>query len=203
MESLIVTVRAQRVILSANLARVYGVPTKALNQAVRRNSDRFPADFVFRLTLDEARDLAGLKSQSVTLEDSTGGTDPNSRSQSVTLSSRRTEPSEILRSQSVTLGWGANVKYAPLAFTEHGAVMAATVLNSPRAVQMSVFVVRAFLHLRSLVAGQSELAAKLATLERRVTGHDHELKAVITALRELVRLPDEPPRRRIGFTRSG
>jgi hypothetical protein len=103
----------------------------------------------------------------------------------------------------VILGWGAYSKYAPLAFTEHGAVMAATVLNSTRAVQMSIFVVRAFLHLRSLVAGQSELAAKLATLERRVTGHDHELKAVIGALRKLVEPAADPPRRRIGFARGG
>ena len=81
--------------------------------------------------------------------------------------------------------------------------MAATVLNSARAVQMSIFVVRAFLHLRRWVAGQSKLAAKLAQLERRVTAHDHELKAIIGALRELVAPPAEPPRRRIGFARSG
>ena len=182
-ESLIVTVRGQRVILSADLARVYGVEHRTLNQAVRRNSGRFPEDFMFRMTLDEARETAVLRSQSVILDER-----PEGRG-------------EISRSQSVILSWGANIKYAPLAFTEHGAVMAATVLNSPRAVQMSIFVVRAFLRLRQLVAGQAELADTLTRLERRVTGHDQELKAIIATLRQLVAPAAEPPRRRIGFAR--
>jgi hypothetical protein len=84
-------------------------------------------------------------------------------------------------------------------FTEHGAIMAATVLNSPRAVQMSIFVVRAFLRLREWVAGQAVLAARLADLERRVGAHDHELKAIIQTIRELVAPPSEPARKRIGF----
>ena len=100
------------------------------------------------------------------------------------------------------LNRGANVKYAPIAFTEHGALMAATVLNSPRAVQMSVFVVRAFLRLRQLVAGHARLAEKLTRLERRVSAHDSELKAIITALRDLLDPPDPPPPRRIGFVRG-
>jgi hypothetical protein len=103
------------------------------------------------------------------------------------------------RSQTVILKRGQNVKYAPLAFTEHGAVMAATVLNSPRAVQMSIFVVRAFLRLRAWVASQAQLAARLAALERRVGSHDQELRSIIRALRELVVPPEDPPRRRIGF----
>ena len=110
---------------------------------------------------------------------------------------------EISRSQSVILSWGANIKYAPLAFTEHGAVMAASVLNSPQAVEMSVFVVRAFLRLRSLVAGQKELAAQLTLLERRVTGHDQGLKAIIDALRRLQEPPPDPPRPRVGFAQGG
>ena len=93
---------------------------------------------------------------------------------------------------------GQNIRYLPLAFTEHGAVMVATVLNSPRAVQMSIFVVRAFLRLREWVAGQTQLAERLAKLEQRVGAHDHELKAIIRTIRELV-LPAETPRRRIGF----
>jgi hypothetical protein len=165
-ENLIVTIRRQRVILSADLARIYGVPTKVLNQAIRRNAERFPHDFVLRISRAEA--------------------DRIGRS----------------RSQSVTLKRGSNVKYAPLAFTEHGAIMAATVLNSARAVQMSIFVVRAFLRLRQWVAGQAELATQLARLERRVGGHDHELQEIVTALRQLLD-PVEPPRRpRIGFTRG-
>src|SRR3989304_3817477 len=125
-ERLILTVRGQRVILASDLAAIYGVETRALNQAVKRNADRFPPDFAFRLSRAEAGAL--LRS----------------------------------RSQSVILKRGQNIKYAPLAFTEHGAVMAATVLNSPRAVQMSIFVVRAFLRLRAGVAGQGALSSSLA-----------------------------------------
>jgi len=103
------------------------------------------------------------------------------------------------RSQSVILKRGANLKYPPLAFTEHGAIMAATVLNSERAVQMSIFVVRAFLKLREWVADQAALAVKLAELERRFGEHDHELHAIVETLRSLLEPPDEHPRPRIGF----
>jgi len=161
-ERLIVTVRGRRVLLSSDLAAIYRVKPKALNQAVRRNADRFPLDFAFRLSRAEVVAL------------------PRSRSQFVTLKR------------------GENIKYAPLAFTEHGAVMAATILNSPRAVQMSVFVVRAFLRLREWVADQAELSERLAKLERRVGAHDHELKAILLAIRELMQ-PPETPRRKIGF----
>jgi hypothetical protein len=161
-ERLILTVRGRRVLLSADLAAIYGVRPKALNQAVRRNADRFPPDFAFRLSRAEGAAL------------------------------------QRSRSQSVTLKRGQNIKYLPVAFTEHGAVMAATVLNSPRAVQMSIFVVRAFLRLREWVTGQAALSARLARLERRVGAHDHELKAIIRAIRELMQ-PAETPRRKIGF----
>jgi hypothetical protein len=103
------------------------------------------------------------------------------------------------RSQSVILNRGANIKYPPLAFTEHGAIMAATVLNSRRAVQMSVFVVRAFLRMREWVAGRAELTARLVDLEGRVTGHDRDLKEIVITIRELI---EARPPRRIGF-RSG
>jgi hypothetical protein len=111
-ENSIIALRNQRVILAADLARLYGVETRVLNQAVKRNGKKFPQDFMFRLTFSEVQEI--------------------SRS----------------RSQSVILKRGHNVKYLPYAFTEHGAIMAANVLNSPRAVQMSVFVVRAFVRLR-------------------------------------------------------
>ena len=100
----------------------------------------------------------------------------------------------------MTLKRGANVKYLPLVFTEHGAIMAATVLNSRRAVQMSIFVVRAFLRLRAWVADQAQLSARLAQLERRVGQHDHELRAIIEAMRQLVERPESQPPRRIGFS---
>ncbi len=141
---------------------VYDIPVKTLNQAVKRNSERFPADFMFQLTAEEAK---ALRSQIVTLE---GG------------------------------GRGQHRKYLPYVFTEHGALMAASVLNSSRAVQMSLYVVRAFLRLREWVAGQAELVAKLAEVERRVAGHDQELKLIIRAVRQLM-VPPDGPRRRIGF----
>jgi len=165
-ERLIRTVRRQRVILSSDPAEIYGVETRTLNQAAKRSADRFPPDFAFRLTRDEAMEV------------------------------RRS------RSQPVILKRGENIKYLPLAFTEHGAIMAATVLNSRRAVHMSIFVVRAFLRLREWVAGQAELSARLAQLERRVGAHDHELRAIIQAIRDLVQPREEIPRRKIGFGRG-
>lgn len=159
----ILEARGLSVILDADLARIYGVETKALNQAVRRNSERFPQDFAFRVTLEEAKRL------------------------------------RLSRSQSVTLKRGQNLKYRPWAFTEHGAIMAATVLNSPRAVEMSVFVVRAFVRLRDFALTHAELAKQLATLERRITAHDADLKQVFAALRQLLEAPTKP-RRRIGFS---
>jgi ORF6N domain len=128
-------VRGQRVLLDSDLAALYGVTTKVFNQAVRRNRDRFPADFLIQLTGPEAE---------------------SSRSQFVTLN----------------VGRGHNVKYLPLAFTEHGAIMAATILNSPRAVEMSVYVVRAFVKLREVLASHAELARKLETLEKSVASLD-------------------------------
>ena len=159
------TVRGVRVMLDAELAELYGVKARVLNQAVKRNRDRFPGDFVLHLSYRETKEL------------------------------RRS------RSQSVILNRGGNIKYRATAFTEHGAVMAATVLNSPRAVQMSIFVVRAFLRLREWVVGQAELAARLADLERRVGEHDHELKAIIQTIRSMLE-PPPAPRKQIGFRRG-
>jgi hypothetical protein len=127
----ILVVRGQRVMLDADLARLYGVSTKAFNQAVRRNRSRFPGDFLLELTNQE---VASLRSQFVTLK----------------------------------TGRGEHRKYRPLAFTEHGAIMAATILNSSRAEQMSVYVVRAFVKLRESLAAHTELARELAMLKSRV-----------------------------------
>ena len=169
-ESLIVTVREQRVILAPDLASVYGVPTKALNQAVKRNADKFPADFMFRLTLAEAEDI------------------------------------QRSRSQIVTLKRGQNIKYLPAAFTEHGAIMAANVLNSPRATQMSVFVVRAFVKMRSAFKDSRQLAEKLALLEQelKIRLNIHEA-AIVDVLHRIMKIldppppPPEPPPPEIGF----
>jgi ORF6N domain len=125
----IVVLRGQRVILDADLAVLYGVPTKALNQAVKRNTDRFPEDFVFRLTRSEVEALK--------------------RSQTVTGSQRHRDP-----------------RFPPFAFTEHGAIQAADVLNSPRVVTMGVQVVRAFVRLREILGAHKDLARKLVALAR-------------------------------------
>jgi hypothetical protein len=158
----IIVVRGQRVLLDAELAALYGVPTKALNQAVKRNSARFPPDFLLRLT---AAEFAALN-----------------RSHSVTGSQRHRDP-----------------RHTPYAFTEHGALMAATVLNSPRAVEMSVFIVRAFVHLRRLFQSNAALARQLDELDRKYRDHDDAITAILSAIRNLMA---EPPskHRGIGFT---
>ena len=158
-DSRILTIRGEKVMLDADLAAVYGVATKALNQAVRRNGERFPPDFRFRVTKAE-------------------------RAEVVTNCDRL----KSLRFSTVR----------PWVFTEHGAIMAASVLNSPRAVEMSVFVVRAFLRLRVLASTHRELATKLNALERKVAGHDTDLKQMFNALRALIE-PSHKPRRQIGF----
>jgi len=135
----IVHVRGLRVLLDSQLAELYGVPTKRLNEQVRRNIDRFPADFLLELSDQEVA---------------------ASRSQIATLNKGR----------------GHNLKYRPMAFTEHGAIMAATILNSPRAVQMSVYVVRAFVKLREVLASNSALAKRLDSLERSVAALDSDTR---------------------------
>jgi phage regulator Rha-like protein len=168
-ESLILTVRGERVILDSDLAALYGVETRVLNQAVKRNINKFPDDFMFQLTRDEAQLW------------------------------RRS------RSQSVILKRGSNIKYKPFAFTEHGAIMAANVLNSPRAVQMSVFVVRAFVRMRVALTRNKELARKLAELEhelkKRLDAHETAIVGILQRIMNLIDPPalPEPKRRPIGF----
>lgn len=172
-ESLIVAIRTQKVILDSDLAAVYGVRVKVLNQAVKRNAQKFPPDFMFQLSPDEA-----IQARS-------------------------------LRSQFVTLKRGRHRKYLPYAFTEHGAIMAATVLNSPRAVQMSIFVVRAFVKMRQLLLAQTALARRLVVLEKTLTRHlASNEAAMVDTLREIMRLlapvpdpgPLDKPQKQIGYT---
>ncbi len=181
---LIVQVRGVPVILDSDLAKAYGVTTKALNQAVKRNRDRFPDEFVFVI---ESQEVTRLKSQFVTSND----------------------PEEAMRSQFVTASGKRNDRYLPYAFTEHGAIMAAMILNSPQAVQMSVFVVKAFVAMRSLLLTQQDLAKKLADLERTLTErldtHEHAISDIIQQIMQLLSPPpsddkEEPPRPRIGFS---
>ncbi len=162
----ILVLRGQRVILDRELATIYGVPTGRLNEAVKRNAERFPEDFMFRLTRAEAE---------------------LSRSQIAILNSGR----------------GLNIKYLPYAFTEHGAIQAANVLSSPRAVTMGIYVVRAFVQLRQILASNKDLARKLASLERSLVALDlktqRRFKEVYEAIRALMN-PPAPKRRGIGFT---
>jgi hypothetical protein len=159
----ILVLRGRRVLLDAELAVLYGVTTRRLNEQVRRNRKRFPDDFLFELTTEEFANL---------------------------------------KSRFATSSWGGRRK-RPLAFTEHGAIQAATILNSPRAVEMSVFVVRAFVKLREVLSTNRELARRFEQLESRLdsklTEHDEAIAAILSAIRELMR-PRDSPRRGIGFT---
>jgi phage regulator Rha-like protein len=159
-ESRILVLREQKVILDSDLAELYGVPVKRLNEQVKRNQERFPSDFMFRLSPEE---------------------------------------SEALRSQTATSKTGrGGRRYSPYAFTEHGAIMAATVLNSERAVEMSVFVVRAFVRLREMLATNQQLASKIDELEQRLDTHDASIQDLIEAIRELM-APEPAIGRKIGF----
>lgn len=159
-DSKILILRNQKVILDTDLAELYGVPVKQLNQQVKRNQHRFPPDFVFLLTEAEHKSLS---SQNATSGSTHGGR-----------------------------------RYLPHAFTEHGAIMAASVLNSKRAIEMSIFVVRAFVRMRETMLLNQRVVSKLAELEERLDNHDSELQDLVEAIRELM-TPLPASNRRIGF----
>ena len=173
-ESVVFPVRGQRVILAGDLAAIYGVATVRLNEQVRRNADRFPADFVFQLSREEFEDL---KARNVV----------------------RTDGRAALRSQNAILKRGQHAKYPPYAFTEHGAIMAATVLNSRQAIAMSVYVVRAFIQMRERFAANTAILKRLAEIDRTLLYHDVALRDIYRKLLPLLRPPADPPKRRIGF----
>ena len=158
LENRIYLIRGQKVMLDQDLAMLYGVKTKELNKAVKRNMARFPADFAFQLNDREV---------------------------------------SILRFQFGTSSWGGR-RYRPLAFTEQGLAMLSSVLRSPRAIQVNIAIMRTFVKLRETLALHKELAVKLAELERRIMGHDVDIKSVFEALEELRPLAKEPPKG-IGF----
>ncbi len=156
----ILLVRGEKVIIDADLAEAYGVTTKALNQAIRRNADRFPPDFMFQLTKEEKQEVV--------------------------------TNCDHLR----------NLKFSPVnpkAFTEHGAIMVASVLNSQKAIEVSVFVVRAFVKLREVVTGHKELARKIEILERKLGDHDEQIIALVEAIKQLMNPKPPPKKRRIGY----
>ncbi len=169
-ERKIFLIRGQKVMLDADLAELYGVETKALNRAVRRNLSRFPEDFMFQLTQEE---FEGLRFNFGT---------SNLRSKIGTSKKERR----------------GGRRYRPYAFTEHGAVMLASVLNSPVAIHASVQVIRAFVRLRQMLATNKELARKLTQLEARIAAHDEDITALFEAIRKLME-PPEKPQPKIGF----
>jgi hypothetical protein len=158
-EDMIFLIRGQRIMLDSDLAKIYGVTTKQLNQQFRRNRERFPSDFAFELTNQELTQM---------------------RSQIVTASKR-------------------NIRHVPVVFTEHGALMLASILNSPVAIEATVRVVRAFILMREQLAANKELAGKLADLEQRVGGHDAAIQDLFEAIRQLVEPTVAENRREIGF----
>ena len=174
-EQSILLIRGEKLLLDVDLARMYGVTTKALVQAVQRNKNRFPTDFAFRLTSQE---FAEWRSQIATSK-----TDTANRSQIVTGSQKHRDP-----------------RYPPYAFTEQGVAMLSSVLRSPRAVQVNIEIMRAFVRLRSILAFNAELARRLDEIEQHLGQHDQQFIEVIRAIRHLM---ESPPRRqskrRIGF----
>lgn len=166
-------IRGQKVMIDRDLAELYGVTTKVLNQAVKRNIDRFPNDFMFQLTGEEAEYL---------------------RSQIVTSNQADNKDS---RSQIVTLKKGGR-RYLPFAFTEQGVAMLSSILRSKRAAHVNIAIMRAFVKLRETLSLHKELAVKLKELECKVEGHDVDIHNIFEAIRRLMR-DDEKPKREIGF----
>ncbi|MGD8255433.1 MAG: ORF6N domain-containing protein [Syntrophobacterales bacterium] len=156
----ILFLRGEKVLLDRDLAELYGVETRVLKQAVRRNIKRFPEDFMFELTKEELEDWR----------------------------------SQFVISKSDKMG----LRYRPMAFTEQGVAMLSSVLNSDRAIEVNIAIMRAFVQLRKIIASNEELARKLEELERKIEKHDEDIGLIFEAMRELMTPPDTPPKK-IGF----
>jgi hypothetical protein len=178
-ERRIYLIRGHRVILSSDLADLYGVEVRTLNQAVSRNRERFPDDFMFQLTGSEYRQLM-----------------------SPHVSPNKATESPFLRSQSVILKpdlRGRHSKYRPYAFTEQGVAMLSAVLRSPTAIRVSIEIVRAFVRLRQILATHQELREKFEALERKLSDHDERFAVVFDAIRDLMQPPEALPEQSFGF----
>jgi len=185
---LVFFIRGEKVMLDSDLAILYGVEARALNQAVARNRRRFPADFMFQLT---PREYESLRSQTV-ISNKGGSTDD--LSQSVMSSSRRR--SEHLRSQIVTSKKGrGGRRYRPYAFTEQGVAMLSSALRSTRAMEVNIAIMRTFVQLRRLMDTNRDLARKIEALEKK---YDEQFAVVFDAIKELI-APPESPKKQIGF----
>lgn len=186
-ETSILTLRGQKVILDADLASIYGVPTFRFNEAFKRNRERFPEDFAFQLTTEEFAALRVANSSQIAM------------SSSQPVENQAGNPN---RSQFVTsLRKHRGAAYRPWAFTEHGALMAANILRSERAVEMSVFVIRAFVRAREQLAANAAILKRLAEIDKTLLEHDSALRVVWAKLQPLLAPPPEPPHKRIkGFS---
>jgi ORF6N domain-containing protein len=175
-EGMILMIRGQRVLIDEDLAELYGVETRVLIQAVKRNSDRFPEDFMFQLTKEERESLrcqfgtSSLRSQFVISKASSGGAG--------------------------RVGGRGGRRHLPYAFTEQGVAMLSSVLRSPQAVQVNIEIIRAFVRMRRLLASHADLTHKLRALERK---YDSQFKVVFDAIRQLMTPSTPPKRRRIGY----
>jgi hypothetical protein len=174
-ESQVLVVRGHRVLLAQQLAILYGVETKVLNQAVQRNSERFPKDFMFRL---EREDLAVL------------------RSQTVTLNAQVIDLKEVSSAVGLASARGENTKYRPYAFTEQGVAMLSSVLKSERAIAVNIEIMRTFVKLRGMLSEHVDMKRKLNALEKK---YDDNFKVVFDAIHQLMTPPEPPKKRRIGF----
>lgn len=159
-EQRILMIRGEKVIIDADLAEFYGIPTRRLNEQVKRNKERFPDDFMFQLNADEKSEVIA-----------------------------KCDHLEKLKFS----------KALPFAFTEHGAIMAASVLNSPQAAEVSIFIVRAFVKLRQAIADYKDLTRKISQIERHLSGHDEQINAIIKTIKQLIQPAPVPKKRRIGF----
>ena len=159
-EKRILLIRGEKVIIDTDLAEFYGVPTKRLNEQVKRNKNRFPEDFMFQLNGEEKLEV-------------------------------------VAKCDHL-----AKIKYSkalPHAFTEHGKIMAASVLNSPQAIEVSIFIVRAFVKIRQVISEHKELARKISLIERNLSGHEEQIAAIIKTIQQLIKREPVPKKRRIGF----
>jgi ORF6N domain-containing protein len=158
--SKIVFIRDEKVMLDRDLAELYGVETGALNRAVKRNTERFPEDFMFQITGEEA---------------------------------------EVLRCQTgISKPGRGGRRYLPYVFTEQGVAMLSSVLNSKRAIDVNIAIMRAFVQLRKMITSNNKLARKLAELEQHLESHDEQIQAIFEAIRQLM-TPPAKPRKNIGF----
>ncbi len=159
-EQRILLIRGEKIIVDADLAEFYGVPTKRLNEQVKRNKARFPDDFMFQLSAEEKSEVVANCDHLLKLKYS---------------------------------------KTLPYAFTEHGSIMAASVLNSQRAVEVSVYIVRAFVKIRRMIAENKEMSRKIVQIERHLADHDEQIIELVKAIKQLLKPEPPPKKRRIGF----